>query len=123
MDGPKESGRADGSGGLSHQQCDLFHRCLLLRSSRGTPAQREGVSRHLRVFPVQMMLRYAAFTHLSDNGREKASMQNVTAARLLSTDSPLPPPPSFKCNVLRESLSVDSRNISRATLKKEVGRG
>ncbi len=32
------------------------------------------------------------------------------------TDSP--PPPSFKCNVLRESLSVDSQNIPCATLKR-----
>jgi hypothetical protein len=68
MDGPKESGRDDGSGGLSHQQCDLFHRCLLRRSSRGTPAQRKGVSRHLRIFfPDQTTLRYAASAHLSDS--------------------------------------------------------
>ena len=30
----------------------------------------------------------------------------------------LPSPPSFKCNVLRESLSVDNQNIPCATLKK-----
>ncbi len=30
----------------------------------------------------------------------------------------LPSPPSFKCNVLRESLSVDSQNIPCATLKR-----
>jgi hypothetical protein len=31
----------------------------------------------------------------------------------------LPSPPSFKCNVLRESLSVDSQNIPCATLKQK----
>jgi hypothetical protein len=31
---------------------------------------------------------------------------------------PCPPPPSFKCNVLYESLSVDSQNIPCATLKR-----
>ncbi len=30
----------------------------------------------------------------------------------------LPFPPSFKCNVLRESLSVDSQNIPCATLQR-----
>ncbi len=30
----------------------------------------------------------------------------------------LPSPPSFKCNVLRESLSVDSQNIPCATLER-----
>jgi hypothetical protein len=33
-----------------------------------------------------------------------------------STDSPLPP--SFKCNILRESLSVDSQNIPCVRLKR-----
>jgi hypothetical protein len=55
--------------------------------------------------------------------RTEASMQDVTVARLRvykSTDS-LPSPPSFRCNVLRESLSVDSQNIPCATLKGVVG--
>jgi hypothetical protein len=29
-----------------------------------------------------------------------------------------PPPPPFKCDVLRESLSVDSQNVPCATLKR-----
>jgi hypothetical protein len=45
-------------------------------------------------------------------------MQDVSVARLQSTRVSLPSPPSFKCNVLRESLSVDSQNIPCATLKK-----
>jgi hypothetical protein len=35
--------------------------------------------------------------------RSEASMQNITVAEYTSTESP--PPPSFKCNVLQESLS------------------
>ncbi len=47
-------------------------------------------------------------------------MQDVTVARLLCRvqDYRLPSPPSFKCNVLRESVSVDSQNIPLATLKR-----
>jgi hypothetical protein len=49
--------------------------------------------------------------------RTEASMQDVSVARhyrvrYKSTESPL------KCNVLRESLSVDSQNIPCATLKR-----
>ncbi len=47
--------------------------------------------------------------------RTEASMQDVTVARQQSTR--VQTPPSFKCNVLRESLSVDSQNIPSATLK------
>ncbi len=43
--------------------------------------------------------------------RTEASMQDVTFARLQSPRVRLPSPPSLKCNVLRESLSVDSENI------------
>jgi hypothetical protein len=45
------------------------------------------------------------------------SMQDITVARLQSTRVPTPPR-SFKCNVLRESHSVDSQNIPCATLNK-----
>jgi hypothetical protein len=41
----------------------------------------------------------------------EGSMKDVTMARL-------PSPPSIKCNVLRESLSEDSQNISCATVKR-----
>jgi hypothetical protein len=52
--------------------------------------------------------------------RTKASMQDITVARLQSTvqEKRLPSPPSFKCNVLRESLSVDSQNNLCAILKR-----
>ncbi len=51
--------------------------------------------------------------------RTEASMQDVTVARLQRVQEyRLPSPPSFKCNVLRESLSVDSQNIPCATLKR-----
>jgi hypothetical protein len=52
--------------------------------------------------------------------RTKASMQDITDTRLQSTrvGYRLPSPPSFKCNGLRESLSVDSQNIPSATLKR-----
>ena len=33
----------------------------------------------------------------------------------------LPSPPSYKCNVLRESLSVDSQNIPCETIEKRRG--
>jgi hypothetical protein len=51
--------------------------------------------------------------------RTEGSMQDITATKLQSTRvqttlSSL----SFKCNVLRESLSVDSQNIPCATLKR-----
>ncbi len=50
--------------------------------------------------------------------RIEASMQDITVARLRSTRVQTPLPPSFKCNVLRESLSVDSQNIPCGTLKR-----
>ncbi len=40
--------------------------------------------------------------------RTEASMQDVTVARLQNTRVQTALSPSFKCNVLRESLSVDS---------------
>jgi hypothetical protein len=48
------------------------------------------------------------------------SMQDDTVARIRSMvqEYRLPNPPSFKCNVLSESPSVDSQNISCATLKR-----
>jgi hypothetical protein len=42
--------------------------------------------------------------------RTEASMQDITVARLQSKRVQTPLSPSFKCNVLRESLSVDSQN-------------
>jgi hypothetical protein len=46
-------------------------------------------------------------------------MQDVTVSRLYRVqDYRLPSPPSFKCNVLPESLSVDSQNIPCAILKR-----
>jgi hypothetical protein len=57
-----------------------------------------------------------------DTIRKEGSVQNVTVARLQSTGTvPVPtrvqPPlsPSFKCNVLCESLSVDNQNIPCAS--------
>ncbi len=54
---------------------------------------------------------------------KERSMQDITVAGLQSTrvQTPLSPPPSLKCNVLRGSLSVDIQNIPCATLKKGVG--
>jgi hypothetical protein len=49
--------------------------------------------------------------------RTEVSMQDVTVARLHSTRVQTPLSPPFKCIVLRESLSVDSQSILRATLK------
>jgi hypothetical protein len=49
--------------------------------------------------------------------RTEASMQDVTVARLQKKYR-LPSFPFFKCNVLRESLSVDSQNIPSAKLKR-----
>jgi hypothetical protein len=45
--------------------------------------------------------------------RTEGSMQDVSVTRQQSTvqEYRLPSPPSFKCSVLRESLSVDSQNI------------
>jgi hypothetical protein len=49
----------------------------------------------------------------------EGSMQDVTVVRLFSIQEfRLPPPPSIKCNVLRESLSEDSQNNPCATLKR-----
>jgi hypothetical protein len=49
----------------------------------------------------------------------EALMQDITVARLLQVQEyTLFSTPSFKCNVLRESLSVDSRNIPCATPKR-----
>jgi hypothetical protein len=45
-------------------------------------------------------------------------MQDVTVARLQSTRVQTPLSPSFKCNVLRESFSVDSQTIPWATPEK-----
>jgi hypothetical protein len=45
-------------------------------------------------------------------------MQDNTVARPQSTRVQTSLYPSFKCNVLRESLSVDSPNIPCATLKR-----
>jgi hypothetical protein len=50
--------------------------------------------------------------------RTEASMQDVTVERLQSTRGQISLSPSFKRNVLRESLSEDSQNISCATLKR-----
>ncbi len=53
--------------------------------------------------------------------RTERSMQDGIVARLQSTrvqEYKLPSPPFFKCNVLRESLSVDSQNIPCAILKR-----
>ena len=52
-----------------------------------------------------------------DFGTE-ASMQDVTVEDYKVQEYRLPSPPPFKCNVLRESLSVDSQNILCATLKR-----
>ncbi len=41
----------------------------------------------------------------------ETSMADVTVARLQSKEYGLPSPPSFKCNVLRKSLSVDSQKF------------
>ncbi len=47
------------------------------------------------------------------------SMQDATVTTLQNTRVQIPlSPPSFKCNVLRESLSVDSQNTPCATLKR-----
>jgi hypothetical protein len=46
-------------------------------------------------------------------------MQDVTVTRVQTRQEyRLPSSPSFKCNVLSESLSVDSQNIPCATLKR-----
>ncbi len=50
--------------------------------------------------------------------RTEWSMQHVTVARLQSATVQTLLSPSFKCNVLLESLSVDSQNIPCATLKR-----
>jgi hypothetical protein len=50
--------------------------------------------------------------------RTEASMQDITIARRQSTRVQTPLSPSFKCNVLRESLSVGSQNIPCAALKR-----
>ncbi len=51
--------------------------------------------------------------------RTEGSIQDVTVAKLQSTRVRLPSPPFFKCNLLRESHSVDSQNIPCATLKRK----
>jgi hypothetical protein len=48
------------------------------------------------------------------------SMQDVSVARQQSMRVQTPLSPCFNCNVLRESLSVDSQNIPCATLKRRV---
>ncbi len=52
--------------------------------------------------------------------RTDGSMQDVSIAGIQSTRVQTPLSPSFKSNVLRESLSVDSQNIPCATLKRRV---
>ncbi len=53
--------------------------------------------------------------------RTEASMQDITVARLQSTRVQTPLSPYFKCNVLRERLSVDSQNIPCLRNTKEKG--
>ncbi len=50
--------------------------------------------------------------------RTERSMQVCKTTDYRVQEYRLPSPPSFKCNVLRESLSVDSQNIPCATLKR-----
>ncbi len=51
--------------------------------------------------------------------RTEVSMQDVTVIKdFIVQEYRLPSPHSFKCNVLRESLSVVSQNIHCATLKR-----
>ncbi len=52
--------------------------------------------------------------------RTEASMQDITVARLQSTIVQTHLSTSFKCNVLRESFSVDSQNIPCATQRRGV---
>jgi hypothetical protein len=54
-----------------------------------------------------------------DYPRRGVDAQDVTVARPQSTRVQTPPALSFKCNVLRESLSVDCQNIPCATLKRK----
>ena len=51
--------------------------------------------------------------------RTEGSMQDITVTRIQSTRVQLPSPPSFKCNVLRESLSVDSQIYSLRNIKEK----
>jgi hypothetical protein len=51
--------------------------------------------------------------------RTEGSMLDIKVARL-QKEYILPSPSSFKCNVLRESLSMDSQNIPCATLKSSL---
>jgi hypothetical protein len=56
------------------------------------------------------------FCHYSHRG-VNAVHHSCKTTEYKSTDSPIHAP-SFKCNVLRKSHSVDSQNISCATLKR-----
>jgi hypothetical protein len=49
--------------------------------------------------------------------RTEGSMQDVSVAGIQVQEYRLPPTLSFKCNVLCESLSVDSQNIPCPTLR------
>jgi hypothetical protein len=59
--------------------------------------------------------RLRGFCHYPHRGVD-TGRRNCETTEYKSTDSLSPP--SFKCNVLRESLSVDSQNIPCATLKR-----
>jgi hypothetical protein len=54
--------------------------------------------------------------------RTEGSMQDVSIAGIQSTRVQTSHYPSFECNLLRESLSVDSQNIPCLKLR-EVNRG
>jgi hypothetical protein len=50
--------------------------------------------------------------------RTEVSMQDITVARLQITRVQTPLSPSFQCNLMRESLTMDGQNISCETLKR-----
>jgi hypothetical protein len=64
------------------------------------------------------LARLGHFPPVSQAGRLAGPVFYVYVFYLVARKSTVqnPFPPSFKCNVLRESLSVDSQNISCATL-------
>jgi hypothetical protein len=78
-----------------------------LGQSRDYPREMKNISRG----PT-----FGDFVTISTEG----SMQEVTVARLQVQEYRLPSPPSLKCNVLRESFSVDSQNIPCAALKRRM---
>jgi hypothetical protein len=64
---------------------------------------------------VEVLYTFGDF--VTSSSHREGSMQDVLVARLQSPRVyRLPSSLSFKCNVLRESLSVDSQNIPCATL-------